>query len=103
MSHAIRRGSPQGLPVVRLWYDPLERAELYLRNLPRPRSDRRFPRLHRARGFHHDAPEMHDRDIARPQALARTVGDRTHGLPHRHVLIRDAGNSRMAARLHGLT
>ena len=46
---------------------------------------------------------MHNRDIAHPQALARTVGDRTHGLPHRHVLIRDAGNSRMAARLHGLT
>ena len=65
-------------------------------------ADRRTAVAHRARRLDHDAAEVHDGDVARAEALARAVGDRSHRLPHRHVLVRDADDAGVAAALHRL-
>jgi hypothetical protein len=54
------------------------------------------------RRIDHDAPELHDCDVARAEPLARAIGDRAHGLPHRDVLVRDAVDAGVAAALHRL-
>ena len=43
---------------------------------------------------------MHNSDVAGAEALARAIGNRTHRLPHRGVLIRDAGDAGVVAVLH---
>ena len=64
--------------------------------------DRRFAAGETLDRVEHDAAEMHDREIARAQPLMRAVGDRSHRLPHRHVLIRNADDARVIAVLHRL-
>src|SRR6185312_11701674 len=59
-------------------------------------------RRHAPRRLHHDAAELHDREVARPEAFTASVGDGTHRLPHRHVLHGNAADAGEIAELHGI-
>src|SRR5713101_1933888 len=90
----------QRRPRRRLRDDPLEGFELDVGDVSRRCPDRRAAFAYLACGIDHDAPELHDRDVARAQPFARTVGDRSHRLPHRDVLIRNALDAGVARELH---
>src|SRR3984957_4844766 len=64
-------------------------------------ADRRAAGLEAACCLDHDAAELQDGGIAHAEPFLRSVGDRTHGLPHRDVLIWNAADAGEISRRHG--
>src|SRR5215213_2789634 len=87
-------------PVHTFGYHTFVGAYRRVRNARAGGADRRPAVLHRMCGINHQAAERRHRDIARAEALGRTVADWAHALPHRDVLVRDAGDAREVALLH---
>src|ERR1700682_833220 len=71
-----------------------------MRNMRRRGSNRRATVAKSLGGLDHDAAELHDGDVAGAEALPRAIGNRAHRLPHRGVLVRNAGDTGVAALLH---
>src|SRR5450631_1953046 len=90
----------QRRPARRLRNDSLEGPQLDVRNALRRRTDGGAPSANLACRIDHDAAKLHDGDIACAEPLVRAIGDRSHGLPHRDVLVRNAVDPGMAAGLH---
>src|SRR5215831_19134741 len=63
-------------PVGGLGNDALERPELHMRHAVGRRSDGQPTVANAPRRIDHDAPELHDRDVARAEPLAGAIGDR---------------------------
>src|ERR1043166_4603055 len=102
--HAFaRRLAPaaQGTPVHVFWNNTFVGTDRRMRDARARGADRRPAVLHRARGLHHEAAERRDRDVARAEPLLAAVRDRPHALPHRDVLVRDAGDAGEIALFHG--
>src|ERR1700680_2265062 len=51
----------------------------------------------------HDAAELHDGNVAGAEAPPGAIGNRAHRLPHRNILVRNAGDTGVAALLHLVT
>src|SRR5215813_6040423 len=89
-------------PVGGLRHYPFEGGELDLRDARGAQPDR-WPALpYFARRLHHDAPELDDGEIARPQPFLAAVHDGTHAFPHRDVLIGKTTDAGEVAELHRL-
>src|ERR1700674_3729647 len=99
----LPRGAPERGPLGSLRDNALERFELYMGNMLRRGSNRRSADAKFFCSLDHDAAELHDGDVAGAEALPRAIGNRAHRLPHRNVLVRNAGDTRVTALCHLVT
>src|SRR6266478_1498122 len=72
-------------------------------NMPRQGSNRGAAVSKFFCSLDHDAAELHDGDVAGAEALPRAISNRAHRLPHRNILVRNAGDTGVAALLHLVT
>src|SRR5207237_559516 len=74
-----------------------------MRNMLRRGSNRRAAVAKFFCSLDHDAAELHDGDVTGAEALPRAIGNWAHRLPHRNVLVRNAGDTCLTALLHRIT
>src|SRR3954468_9837527 len=88
-------------PVHALRHDAFVGTDCRMRNSRGGRPNGWTAVLYGARRLEHQPPERCHRHVARAEALGRTIADRPHALPHRDVLVRDAGDAGEIPGLHG--
>src|SRR5438105_14947463 len=96
-------GDAERGPLGRLRDNALERFELDMGNMLRRGSNCRAAVAEFFCSLDHDAAELHDGDVAGAEALPRAIGNRAHRLPHRNILVRNAGDTGVTALLHLVT